>query len=316
MVRLEDSAPVSEKQGRPLSDTAASTSIEPLRTTWTVATAALTAATAIAQLVIDGSGRVLLAAVGLVSLSVLTVRLIRSRYVPQIVELEAQLAETATRLAIQDRAIHRYRSAVERIVDRQFPLFEERVEITVTVGARSGEDSIVERHWTTPKPYLVYRLIRPITAVNGPLVPTFDELELTCEIEGDDVGAAILPVSEAASGVLVLILFQPGLQREMEWSIRYRTPRLWDPLRADGFDRLGWAPSTRDGRETTIAITDLTVHFAFPPEARNASVRECHDSGQQPTWDRSTAERRLTWRDLTPSTPRYDWELWLSRTTS
>lgn len=311
MVRLDDTTPPVAADRRRSADRSAP--VEPLRATWTVATAALTAATGVAQLLVDGSGKLLLAAVAAVSMAVLVVRLIRSRYVPRIAVLEEQLAAATAQLAVQEQVIHRYRSAVERIVDRQFPLFEERVEITVTVGARSDEDTIVERHWTTPKPYLVYRLIRPITAVNGPVVPTFEELGLTCEIEGDDVGTAILPVSETASGVLVLILFQPGLKREMEWSIRYRTPRLWDPLRADGFDRLGWTPSTRDGRETTIAITDLTVHFVFPPTARNAGARERHDIGGQLSWSRTADERRMTWRDAAPSAPHYEWELWFSR---
>jgi hypothetical protein len=201
---------------------------------------------------------------------------------------------------------------VERIVDRQFPLFEEEVEITVTVGARSGEDTIVERHRTTPKPYLVYRLVRPITAQHGRVRPGFDELGLTCEIDGADVGTAILPVSENSGGVLVLLLFQPGLSRPMDWSLRYRAPRLWDPLRTDGFDRLAWSPSTRDGREPTIAITDLTVHFVFPPDLRNTGVRETGDLGTVPVRTGAAGERRITWRDPAPSAHTYEWELWTS----
>jgi hypothetical protein len=278
---------------------------DPFRATWTAATAALAAATGVAQLVVDGTGRILLILVAVAALSVLGVRLATRRY-GRIGRLEAEL-ETA------NRAIHRYRSAVERIVDRQYPLFEEEVELTITVGDRAGEDMIVERHRTTPAPYVVYRTLRPITAANDRIRPCFDDLELTCEVEGDDTTVTVLPVSETADGVLALVLFQPGLKRITEWSIRYKAPRLWDPLREDGTDRLAWSPSNRDGREPTIAVTDLTVNFVFPPGARSFRVRECEDLGVGPVRDGATGERRITWRDPAPAVQRYEWELWCSR---
>lgn len=281
MVRLDDTTPPVAADRRRSADPSAP--VEPFRATWTVATAALTAATGVAQLLVDGSGKLLLAVVAAVSMAVLIVRLIRSRYVPRIAALEEQLAAATAQLAVQEQVIHRYRSAVERIVDRQFPLFEERVEITVTVGARSGEDTIVERHWTTPKPYLVYRLIRPITAVNGPVVPTFDELGLTCEIEGDDVGTAILPVSETASGVLVLILFQPGLKREMEWSIRYRTPRLWDPLREDASTGSAGRPAPATAaRPPSRSRTSPCTSSSRPPRGMRAPASATTSAGSCP----------------------------------
>src|ERR1700676_4294297 len=72
-------------------------------------------------------------------------------------------------LAEHDRRLQLYAAAIRRLIDRQMPLFEERVEITVTIGARDGQDSIVERRWTTPRRYLVYRMLRPIVAwTDGP----------------------------------------------------------------------------------------------------------------------------------------------------
>ena len=56
-----------------------------------------------------------------------------------------------------------YDAAMRQLIERQFPLFDESVEITVTVGASAGEDLVVERHRTKPKPYLPYRVSRPIT---------------------------------------------------------------------------------------------------------------------------------------------------------
>jgi hypothetical protein len=303
MVSVEDPAPGAVgKLGRRRA--ADPPPVDPFRASWTVATAALAAATGVAQLLVNGTGRILLILVALAALAVLGARLGTGRY--------GRIARLETELAAASLAIHRYRSAVERIVDRQYPLFEEEVELTIVVGDRSGEDTIVERHRTTPKPYLVYRTLRPITAANGRVRPCFEDLELTCEVDGDDTTVTVLPVSETADGVLVLILFQPGLKRTTEWSIRYKAPRLWDPLREDGSDRLAWSPSNRDGRERTIAVTDLTVHFVFPSGARTVQVRECEELGTGPVRGSATGDRRITWRDPAPAAQRYEWELWCS----
>jgi hypothetical protein len=307
VVRTEDggSSPSAAPERRAERTTVESLLPNPVREAWIVGTAVVAVASGAAQLVVSGTGRVLLAALFLGTLAFLGIRLWR-------LYPADRLARLTDDLHAREYEIRRYRNAVERIVDRQFPLFEERVEITVAIGAASGDDVVTERHWTTPKPYLVYRLIRPITAVHGQVLPSYEELRLACEVRGEDVGLAILPVSETLDGILVLILFQPGLREETEWSLRYRAPRLWDPLRAEGYDHLGWTPSTRDGRGAATAITHLTVHFLFPPGARGAGVWERHDLGNQITVNLPSEQRRVTWVDDAPSATRYDWELVMS----
>jgi hypothetical protein len=274
----------------------------PFRTAWTVVAAALAAAGVVAQLVTDGTGKILLGIVGLAALLALGLRGARSR--------DSQHARLRQDLAAAARANRLYRSAIRRIIAGQFELFEETVEIVVTVGARDGQDSIMERHRTTPKPALPYRLIRPITSSTSPLRPGFDELGLTIELDGDDMDAGVLPLAEDAEGVQLMILFTPGLSRPTEWSISYRAPRLWDVLRQDGFDQLSWSPSDREGRATAIAVTDLTVHFVFPAGAHTVGVRERDGRGALAPRTSTAGERRISWRDEHPTVQPYQWELW------
>lgn len=274
----------------------------PFRTAWTVVAAALAAAGVVSQLVTDGTGQILLGIVGLAAILALGLQGVRQR--------DGRQARLALDLAAVTRANRLYRSAIRRIIAGQLDLFEETVEIVVTIGAEDGQDSIVERHRTTPKPALPYRLIRPITSSTSPIRPGFGELGLSIELDGEDMDASVLPLAEDAQGVQMMILFTPGLVRPTEWSISYRAPRLWDVLRQDGFDRLSWAPSDRDGRETAVAITDLTVHFLFPSDAHTVGVREQDGRGGLEPRAASTGERRLTWRDGSPTVQPYQWELW------
>lgn len=302
MISVGDPTPggVTEAAHRSTAD--ASPPKAPFRTAWTVIAAALAAAGVVSQLVTDGTGRILLGIVGLAAILALGLQSARQR--------DGRQARLALDLAAATRANRRYRSAIRRIIAGQFDLFEETVEIVVTIGDKDGQDSIVERHRTTPKPALPYRLIRPITSSTSPIRPGFTELGLSIELDGEDMDATVLPLAEDAQGVQIMILFTPGLVRPTEWSISYRAPRLWDVLRQDGFDRLSWAPSDRDGRETAVAITDLTVHFLFPKDAHTVGVREQDGRGGLEPRTSSTGERRLTWRDKSPTVQPYQWELW------
>lgn len=83
---------------------------------------------------------------------------------PEPAERPVDAGTLEEQLADRERRLDAYQGVVQRLVDRQFPLFDERVEITVAVGRQASEDMVVERHFTDPNPYVVYRLVRPITA--------------------------------------------------------------------------------------------------------------------------------------------------------
>ena len=214
-------------------------------------------------------------------------------------------------LALRNRQIDSYEAAIQRIIDRQFPLFDERVEITVTVGWHAGEDMVVERHWTTPIPYLVYRVIRPITPASGTVDYPLDSVLPTCEVVGKDVGVAVQSVADGSGRPRLLILFQPGLTATTEWVLRYRTPGLWDPLREYGNDELQWSAGTLDGQHSD-GMSELTVDFRFPPEAASAGVAERRSLGMIEDGQSDEAGRRFIFRDCTKAGGPYVWRLSMS----
>src|SRR2546428_7208745 len=94
---------------------------------------------------------------------------------------DARIHELEDALRQREHDVRTYEAAIGKIVDRQYPLFEERVEITVKVGHRPEEDRVTERRWTMPKPYLVYPVIPPIMPPKGPKL-TFGDLRIRCDV--------------------------------------------------------------------------------------------------------------------------------------
>jgi DNA-binding CsgD family transcriptional regulator len=178
--------------------------------------------------------------------------------------LERRVAELERSLSERDLQVRSYDAAVKRLADRQFPLFDERVEITLVVGNRSAEDRVVERHWTTPNPYVVYRVIRPITPLKTSYAAYAETLGLTFDVQNADVEVSADLVADSSDRPLVLVTFQPGLQQATEWELRYRTPGMWDPLRRTGTDTLGWSAGTLDGRHA-VGLEHLLLRVEFPP---------------------------------------------------
>lgn len=225
----------------------------------------------------------------------------------------AQARKSVPRLLAEigqkDRQIEAYDRAVQKLVDRQSPLFSERVEIVVTVGRHAGEDMVEEWHWTTPRPYVVYRIIRPITPWTASTADLGESL--TCDVIGRDVGVGTQVVRDRNHRPQVLILFQPGLKEETQWVLRYRTPGLWGPLRDSGRDELRWATGTLDGRGVTD-IEDLAVHFDFPPHAGDFELIERNGVGTVDTPAHDAVEHRITFRDASKTGARYEWLLHLS----
>ena len=206
-------------------------------------------------------------------------------------------------IVLRRRQIDSYEAAMQLIIDRQFPLYDERVEITVTVGRHAGEDMVVERHWTTPMPYLVYRVIRPITPATGTVDYPLDSVSPTCEVVRHDVGVAVQSVADREGRPRLLILFQPGLTTPTEWALRYRTPGLWDPLREYGEDSLKWAAGRLDGRHADIS--DLRVRFVLPSKATGVAVTERHNIGLIEQHE----DTEIVYRDSTRTGGVYEWRL-------
>jgi DNA-binding CsgD family transcriptional regulator len=182
-------------------------------------------------------------------------------------------------LAMRERQLQSYEAAMKRIIDRQFPLYDEKLEITIKIGSTPLEDVVTEKHWTDPNPYLVYRVVRPITQSETFTDDPVESLAITCQVDSADVGVAVQAIADLDNRPRALVLFQPGLNSPAEWTLRYRTPHLWDPLRRDGVDHLTWAAGTLDKRHND-GINELRVHFEFPADAEDADVSERRGAGQ------------------------------------
>ena len=193
-------------------------------------------------------------------------------------ELEERLQAMEKHLAKLDMQVSSYDAALRRLVDRQFPLFDERIEITLMVGSRSSEDRVLERHWTTPDPYLVYRLLRPITPLRVGYSELAETLGMTFDVHNADVEVSADLIADTTDRPLVLVTFQPGLQETTEWELRYRTPGMWDPLRETGSDTLSWSAGTLDGRHL-VGVNDLMLRAEFPSGA-SAGLEEGRGIGE------------------------------------
>lgn len=218
------------------------------------------------------------------------------------------VARCADDLADCERRLRFYAATVRRLVDRQFPLFEERVEITVRIGEEDGQDIVVERRCTTPKPYLVYRVLRPILVRT--IWPSLDpdDLALACAVHGQDIHVDVHPVWDVDGEPLVMVLFQPGLQADTEWELRYHSPNLWNPLRSSGQDTLNWATGTLDQRHQPM-ISELALKVIFPATWTHEQVAEQSNLGALDTERLATGETQVTWHDRAPVAPKYHWIL-------
>ncbi len=203
-------------------------------------------------------------------------------------------------LADCERRLRAYADAVRGLVDRQLPLFEERVEITAMVGDQDEQDIVIERRWTKPRPYLVYRILGPIvTESDRPF--ELGDLAPECHVDGQDTHVDVHQL-DVDGRPLLMILFQPGLEVDTEWVLRYRSPRLWNPLRSSGQDTLTWATATLDQRHRpTTSELKLTLKVVFPTSWTGPQLTEQRNLGMIHTERLSTGQTQLTWHHDTPS---------------
>jgi DNA-binding CsgD family transcriptional regulator len=210
-------------------------------------------------------------------------------------------------LADCERQLRAYGTAVRGLVDRQFPLFDERVEITAMIGEEDEQDIVIERRWTRPRPYLVYRVLGPIVPwTDGPF--EVDELALACNVDGQDTHVNVHPVRDVDGRPLVMVLFQPGLQTETEWVLRYHSPKLWNPLRTSGQDTLTWATATLDQRHPPM-INELILKVVFPASWTHEGLTEQTNVGVIHADRLPTGQTQITWRHEAPSAAEYHWVL-------
>jgi DNA-binding CsgD family transcriptional regulator len=224
----------------------------------------------------------------------------------------AAAGESATAVAVAER-LAEYEELVRTLVDRHLTLFAERVEITLAVGDDHDSDAVVERRWTTPTPYVVHRMLRPIVPY-GATGLSAHELALSCAVHGLDVQADVLTLTESDGLPLAIVLFRPGLSEPVDWILRYRAEGLWDELRDTGADTLFWDTATTRGRGGHHpTVTEVAFRLEFPPGWTGVGLAETSGAGTVTETVRSSGQQVLEWRDDDPTASGYRWRLTGSR---
>jgi DNA-binding CsgD family transcriptional regulator len=220
----------------------------------------------------------------------------------------AEAGGSAIAVAAAER-LAEYEEVVRALVDRHLTLFEERVEITLAIGGEHGPDAVVERRWTTPKPYVVHRMLRPIVPY-GATGLSANELALSCDVHGVDMQADVLTLTESDGLPLAIVLFRPGLSESVDWTLRYRAEGLWDELRDTGADTLFWDTATTQGRGGHHpTVTEIVFRIEFPPGWTSVGLEETGGAGTVSRAARPSGQQVLAWRDDNPTAPGYRWRL-------
>jgi hypothetical protein len=181
--------------------------------------------------------------------------------------------------------------------------------VTAIIGCSDDEDVVKERIWTTPKPQLLHRAIRPIVPTQRNRLVRLDNLDFRCEDEDGTVKITALPLVERNDYLRVWLVFEPALTRQLVWTAEYRPKGLWTPLREKGFDYLGWSDQlpTFEGRSGLVSIV---LKFIFPAGDYRVGVKERRGYGciSEPI-RLDSGQWLIEWHDAEPSGRNYQWDV-------
>lgn len=220
----------------------------------------------------------------------------------------AELAAAAGTLTLAEEGHRRYLDAIERSSDRERPLFEETLEVTVWVGTDDATDRVVERRVTTPRTVVTQRTMRPIVPTGQDRIVRLVDIDF--RVECDKGRITVLPLREQQPGTRVWLVFEPALNACTKWGVEYRPVGLWHPLRERGWDTLVWNDRLPTTDDSPSAFTSFKMIFKFPPSEQPPSVKERWGFG---VIDEPVADARgwweLVWRDERPAGRRYVWDV-------
>ncbi|GAA4593121.1 hypothetical protein BJY16_000859 [Actinoplanes octamycinicus] len=249
-----------------------------------------------------------LTAVFLACLLYFVIRLWQIAFVLKIRQLRAELLEATKALALQRAGHQHYLDAIQRISDREKPLFQETLEVIVAVGDDDASDRIVEKRTTTPEPLVTHRTMRPIVPTDTDRLNRLDAIDFKAV---RPVGGTITPLPLEQTRLLRLwLIFDPAMTTPTEWEVEYRPRGLWRPLRERGWDQLVWDDRLPTASGTPSAFTRFVVTFTFPDSDQPPSVKERQGYGaiSEPVRDH-LGRWEVVWRDEKPAGRRYVWDL-------
>jgi hypothetical protein len=201
------------------------------------------------------------------------------------------------------------RALLERVATRQTPLFDDRIELTVVVGDDDDADIVDQRIWTNPTPQVAHRVMRPIVPDDG-RVHGLGELDLECSVvDGAETTVSAFPLLAELKRLLVLIDFDPIVDEEIEWRVRYRPRGLWRPLRETGRDCLWWDDQKPRNAYGHSPLRDFKIIFVFPGSWTPRVVEPWQYGKTEPRRRRADGRWEIEWHDSSPEGRRYKWDL-------
>ncbi|MET8153530.1 hypothetical protein ACIBSW_22845 [Actinoplanes sp. NPDC049668] len=263
----------------------------------------------IAQLSVmpTGFSRFLLIAVFLTGLLYLVIQIWHLFFLEKVRELRGEVAAGALTLSEVRSAHQRCLEAIERTSDRERPLFSETLEVTVIIGKDDDADLVVEKRITTPAPLVTNRTMRPIVPTYLERICSKDDIGFTAHREGGEI--TVIPLREQINALKLWLVFDPAMSVPSEWRVEYRPKGLWQPLRKQGFDHLGWDDRLQTTNGTPSAFTFFSISFHFPAGS-SPIVKELHGHGELSPPDKNDdGTWKVVWRDKDPAGRRYDWDI-------
>jgi hypothetical protein len=249
-----------------------------------------------------------LTAIFLACLLYFVVRLWQLAFVVKIRELKADLQDATGLLALQQAGHQHYLDAIQRISEREKPLFSETLEVLVSIGIDHDSDRIVEKRITSPEPLVTHRTMRPIVPTDTDRLTRLDEISFkTLRPVGGTITA--LPLEQSRL-LRVWLIFDPAMTTPTEWQVEYLPRGLWNPLRERGWDQLVWEDRLPTASGTPSAFTRFQVTFSFPDSDQPPSVKERQGYGRISEPERDARGRwEVVWLDEKPAGRRYVWDL-------
>jgi hypothetical protein len=258
-----------------------------------------------------GFARGLLMAVLLACLLYFVIRLWHVYFVVKVRQLRAERDAKVSQLALQQAGHQHYLDAIERISDREKPLFKETLEVIVTVGVDDDTDRILEKRVTTPEPLVTHRTMRPIIPTDEDRVVRLDDIGFRVERRPPNGRITALPLREQIRMLRTWLIFDPALTAATEWEVEYHPKGLWRPLREQGWDQLKWDDRLPTANGTPSAFTRFQVTFRFPASDQPPSVKERQGYGEltEPVRDDNGRTWEVVWCDERPAGRHYVWDL-------
>jgi len=258
-------------------------------------------------LLLGNTGGLIMMAIAATGLMYAAGRSYRTLMVRRRHETNEQVRQLKAELQASRNRHQKYVGAVTRLIDRQSLLYDEELEVTVLVGEDDEGDEVIERHVTTPTPFLPYRSMRPLSPRDVGRWLSYEDLDLQVKVEnGETANLTVLPLFESGNTVRILVLFEPPVANTFAWTLRYRPTGLWAPLRRDGIDWLAWDARTPLGNSNESTYTRLSMHFIFPTRSAVPTVRE---RGGRGLVTQDSGSHEIHWREKRPSGTRYVWDL-------